>query len=85
MTEETSPYEKQLPTIKRRAYFPWIVLVVVATLLIVLNVFDAQLAEAVNMDPGVRNLATFMLPLVALTFIGGWYLIRRARSLSPGT
>ena len=85
MTEETSPYAKQLPTIKRRAYFPWIVLVVVATLLIVLNAFDAQLAEAVNMDPGVRNLATFMLPLVALTFIGGWYLIRRARSLSPGT
>ena len=84
MADKTSSKTKET-TVTKSAYFPWVVLVVVGALLIGLNFFDEQLAEAINMDPGVRNLATFMLPLVALTFIGAWYLIRRARSLSLGT
>ena len=85
MTDETSPYAKQLQPAKPRPYFPWVVLVVVVALLFGLNFFDDQLAEAVNMDPGVRNLATFFLPLIALTSIGLWYLIRRDRSWNLGT
>ena len=65
-----------------RAYFPWVVAIVVGALLVVLNFFEEQLVDAVNIDPGVRNLATFLLPLVAVTLIGAWYLIRRARSLN---
>jgi outer membrane protein assembly factor BamB len=64
----------------KKAYFPWVVVIVVAAMLIALNFFDELLAEAVNLDPGVRNLATFMLPLVALTLVGAWFLIFRARS-----
>ncbi|QEG22360.1 outer membrane protein assembly factor BamB family protein [Mariniblastus fucicola] len=71
-----------LPTKTSKAYFPWVVVFVVGALLIALNFFDDLLAEAVNLDPGVRNLAMFLLPLVALTLVGWWYLIRRARSLN---
>ena len=69
----------------QRSLFPWVVLIVVGSLLFVLNVFDESIAESVNLDPGVRNLSTFLLPLVALTLIGLWYLIRRARSLNVKT
>ena len=69
----------------RTTYFPWVVVVVVGGLLVALNFFDEQLAEAFNLDPGVRNLASFALPLVALTLIGGWYLVCCARSLNLKT
>ena len=82
MTDENSSTPKKLSTDSTRTWFPWVVLVVVGLLLIVLNLFDDALEQSVNLDPGVRNLATFMLPLAAATLIGIWYLVRHARSFN---
>lgn len=79
----SNEYETRPPTPK--AYFPLVVLFVVIALLLTFNFFDGVLGEAFNLDPGVRNLATFILPLVALTLVGGWYLIRRAKRLNLGS
>ncbi len=73
------------PSATPNAYFPWVVIAVVGVMLVILNVFDEYLAEAVNLDPGVRNLASLGLPLVAMMLVGGWYLFRRARNFNLAT
>jgi outer membrane protein assembly factor BamB len=85
MTDQSASNSEQFSSTQPRALFPWIVLFVVAALLVVLNVFDDFLAEAVNLDPGVKNLSSLGLPMVAMILVGGWYLLRRGRSLNLTT
>ena len=66
----------------KRSYYPWVVVIVVALLLAGLHLFDSALAEAVNLDPGVKHLSTFALPMVAVFLISVWYLFRHRKS--PG-
>ena len=85
MTNQPETKPKQPEAAAPKSYFPWMVLLVAGLLLIALNFFDAALSEAINLDPGVRNLASFALPFVALTMIGAWYLIRRSKSFNLKT
>lgn len=85
MTDKPVSDSEQPQATPPKNYFPWIVLFVAGMLLIALNFFDRVLAEAINLDPGVRNLASFALPLVVMTMIGGWYLLRRSRGLNLKT
>ncbi len=85
MTDQSESNSEQVTSARPKTFFPWVVIVVVTAMLVVLNVFDDFLAEAVNLDPGVKNLASLGLPMVAMLLIGGWYLLRRARSFNLAT
>lgn len=70
---------------KRLAIFPWLALLTVAALMVGLNIFDSALAEAFNLDPAIKHIASFLLPSAFVVSVGLWYLIRRARSLNLKT
>lgn len=68
-----------------RFTYPLLVLVVVGLILAGLHLFDSTLAELINLDPGVKHLATFALPLVAIFLISAWFLFRRCSGFGLGT
>jgi len=81
MSEQNGNQNPEPQTKSPTAIFPWAMILVLAVLLFVLYYFDAALESAFNLDPAVKYIASFLVPLIALSSIGLWYLLRRARSM----
>ena len=80
MSEQNENQNYESPRKSRNVIFPWLVILISIVSLFVLYFFDTALEAAFNLDPAVKYIASFLLPLIALTSIGLWYLLRRARS-----
>ena len=62
---------------RRRSWFPWMLTVLAALLLVVLNAFEFQLNEAFNLNPFARNAANLVVPVLLSIAIGVWWLFSK--------
>ncbi len=84
MDEQSTATIDETPK-RSRLVVPWIILVIGLLAVVLLRVFDDYLGDAIELDPGVTNLATLALPCLAVVCASLWYLVRRFGVSKLGT